>query len=329
MIEKIHNHNMTHNWEGTVFVTGGAGFIGSHLIDRLISENVNVKIFDNLSTGLFENISTHNNNELFEFIEGDLKDKQNIKEALQNVDVVFHLAANPEVKGGFENPEISYEQNTRNTFYLLEEIRKSTSDIKKIIFASSSVVYGEPNIFPTPEKYGPLKPISHYGSSKLACEALICSYGHNYGIDTKILRLANIIGSRSRHGVIWDFINKLRKDVKRLEILGDGKQTKSYMHISDCVEAFISISNTSNNQIVNVGNDDKIDVMSIAKIVCKNMNLETTDIVSFGGTGDGRGWIGDVKEMQLDITKLKKLGLGPNFSSEESVELASKELLKT
>jgi len=250
-----------------------------------------------------------------------------IKESLKGVDTVFHLAADPEVRTGFENPEISYKENIRNTFFLLEGIRKS--NIENILFFSSSVVYGEPTIIPTPESYGPLLPISAYGSSKVACEALISSYCSSYGIRGQIFRLANVLGARSKHGVVWDFINKLIKNKKRLEVLGDGKQIKSYLHVEDCINCVLFCLDRIKNgvEVFNVGNDDKTDVLSIAHTVCKNMNLEDVEIVTTGGIDGGRGWVGDVKTMQLDISKLKKLGWNPKLTSIEAVDVASKGIL--
>ena len=313
---------------GLTLVTGGAGFIGSHVVDRLISNGVEIRVLDNLSAGNLLNLSAHKNNKNFHFIKKDLNDPESLKEHLIGVKTVFHIAADPEVRTGFEHPQVSYRENIENTFHLLEQIRKS--DVETILFTSSSTVYGEPDIIPTPEKYGPLVPISPYGASKLACEALISSYCHTYGIKGQIFRLANVVGYRSKHGVLWDFINKLRINSKKLEVLGDGKQSKSYLHVSDCVDCiFFCLSRQKlPTEIFNVGNADRVDVISIANIVCNSMNLKNVEIMTAGGTSDGRGWVGDVKTMHLDISKLKKLGWRPKFSSVEAMKLASKELLE-
>ena len=185
--------------------------------------------------------------------------------------MVFHFAANPEVRIGFQQPDVSYHENIQTTFHLLVAIRKA--NVETVIFASSSTVYGEPNILPTPESFGPLIPISHYGASKLACEAMIASYCHNYGINGLVYRFANIIGSRSNHGILRDFITKLRINNKNLEVLGDGKQVKSYLHISDCLDSiFFCLSNLQKRfEIFNIGNQDKIDVLTIANIICDCM----------------------------------------------------------
>jgi UDP-glucose 4-epimerase len=312
--------------DGPVLVTGGAGFIGSHMVDKLVEEGIDTKVLDNLSTGKLSNLTKSVGKKNFQFINEDLNNSEGIKNVLKGVKVVFHMAADPEVRTGFDNPESSFRENVRNTFHLLEEIRKS--DVEKLVFASSSAVYGDAKVLPTPEDYGPLLPISAYGASKLACEAYVSSYCNNHGIDGFIVRPANVIGARGRHGVTWDFINKLKKNPAELEVLGDGKQRKSYIHVSDGVDGFFScMKKTSQKvEIYNLGSEDSVEVMSIAKIVVKNMNLENTKIVTTGGVDGGRGWVGDIKQAHLDISKLKSIGWSPNLSSEESVDLASKEL---
>ncbi len=236
------------------------------------------------------------------------------------------MAADPEVRTGFLDPESAYEQNVKNTYKLLENIRKS--NIKRLIFASSSVVYGESEMIPTPETFGPLLPISIYGGAKLACEGLISSYCNNYGIKGTIVRFANVVGSKAKHGVIWDFIQKLKMNKNELNVLGNGKQTKSYIHVNDCIRGLLfALKNTKKNiDVFNLGNRDMTNVLDIASIVCKTMNLENVNIITSGGTKDGRGWIGDVKQMNLDISKMNNLGWEPNKNSREAVEKASFEL---
>jgi len=310
----------------TTVVTGGAGFIGSHLVDKLISNGVNVKVIDNLSNGKLSNLSKCQDKENFCIMKKDLKNLNDKYSIFNDVKTVFHLAANPEVRNGFEHPEISFNENIRCTYNLLENIRKS--DVQNIIFTSTSTVYGEPDIVPTSEDYGPLLPISQYGSSKLSCEAMISSYCYTYGIKGIIFRLANVVGKRSTHGVTFDFITKLRRDNKKLEVLGDGTQSKSYIHVSDCIDCFLFCQTKQEKQveIFNLGNEDRVDVMFIAKNTCKCMGFTNVDIITTGGVDNGRGWIGDVKIMQLDISKLKELGWHPRFSSAAAMELACKEL---
>ena len=313
-------------FSGPVLVTGGAGFIGSHIVDKLTDDGIEVKALDNLATGKISNLSKSKDKKTFSFIKEDLNNTQEINRSLKDIKVVFHMAADPEVRTGFEDPGSSYRENVRNTFYLLEEIRKS--NIEKLVFASSSAVYGDAKILPTSEDYGPLLPISAYGASKLACEAYVSSYCNNYGIKGHIIRPANVIGARGRHGVTWDFVNKLKKNNEELEVLGDGTQTKSYIHISDAVEGILTTLNSTEKMgVFNLGSEDKVKVIEIAKIVCKNMNLPNTKIVTTGGIDGGRGWKGDIKEAHLDISKIKNLGWSPRLSSADSVELASKEII--
>lgn len=307
-------------------VTGAAGFIGSHIVDRLIENDVSVRSLDNLSTGEMSNLDNSINNKNHEFIKLDLSNSEDVKKSLKDMQIIFHMAADPEVRTGFIDPTSSYKENLRNTYLLLEQVRKS--NIEKFVFASSSAVYGDASILPTPEKYGPLLPISHYGASKLACEAYVSSFCNNYGIKGHIIRPANVIGARGRHGVTWDFVNKLKKNNKKLEVLGDGSQTKSYIHISDAVDGiFTCLNSTEKCGVFNLGSEDKVEVIKIANIVCKNMNLPETEIITTGGTDGGRGWKGDIKDAHLDISKLKKLGWSPKLSSIESVDLASKEII--
>jgi UDP-glucose 4-epimerase len=312
---------------GSILVTGGAGFIGSHLVDKLMDvAESDVYVLDNLSAGKIANISHHFSKKCH-FIRNDLRDNESYKNLLNDMSVVCHMAANPDVRTGFEQPEISYNENIRNTFLLLEAIRRS--NVKTILFASSSTVYGEPSLLPTPENYGPLFPISPYGASKLACEGLISSYCATYGIKGLIFRFANIVGSRATHGVILDFINKLKMNNGRLEVLGDGTQSKSYVHVSDCVNCFLLCLSKSTRlvDIYNVGNEDDVDVITIAKTVCNKMGFSDAKISLTGGVDNGRGWVGDVKKMHLDITKLMRLGWRPTYSSSLAIELACSEIL--
>lgn len=313
---------------GKVFVTGGAGFIGSHLVDALC-ENHEVVVLDNLSSGKLENIKKWLTSSNFTFIRDDLLKSEKIHEYLSDCETVFHFAANPEVRVGSANPMVHYEQNVAATFNMLEAIRQ-VGNVKKLVFTSSSTVYGEPEKIPTPEDYAPLKPISVYGASKLACEALITSYAYTYGFDAVIYRLANIVGSRMQHGVIYDFINKLKKNPEKLEILGDGSQTKSYLDVEDCIKAMFTGLQTNANrvEIYNVGSEDQVNVKQIADIVCEEIGLKNVGYVFTGGVDGGRGWKGDVKTMLLDIGKLKKLGWKPALNSYQAIRKAAKTLLR-
>ena len=314
-----------------ILVTGGAGFIGSHLVDVLMERGEEVCVFDNLSTGSLENVRHWLDCPNFTFIRGDLLNPIDLEKLeIERYSLIFHFAANPDVKIGSTEPNIHFQQNIVATHNLLELIRKAGTQ-PTLIFSSTSTVYGEASKIPTPEDYAPLKPISTYGASKLACEALITAYAHTYGFKAVIYRLANIVGARSRHGVIYDFIRKLERNPEELEILGDGTQTKSYLHIKDCVDAILlGLENlTEQVEIFNVGSEDQIDVKTIAQIVIDEMKLENVKLIFTGGVEGGRGWKGDVKNMLLDISKLKTLGWRPRLNSKEAVREAAKSLLTT
>jgi UDP-glucose 4-epimerase len=312
-----------------VLVTGGAGFIGSHLADKLMENKARVRVFDNLSSGCQENVRRWLDNSEFEFLKGDLLNKQDTKRAVENCEVVFHLAANPEVRLSSVSPNVHFEQNIVATNNLLEAVRKSGS-AKSFVFTSSSTVYGEASQIPTPENYAPLEPISVYGASKMASEALIMAYAHTYGFNTVIYRLANIIGPRSKHGVIHDFIEKLRFNPYELEILGDGTQAKSYLYVDDCVEAILFGFMKSSHRVeaFNLGSEDQINVNSIAQIVVEEMGLKNVTFRYTGGVDGGRGWRGDVKHMLLAVDRLKTLGWRPKLSSVEAVTKTVKGMLK-
>jgi len=313
-----------------VLVTGGAGFIGSHLVDALMSQGKEVYVFDNLSTGSLENVKHWLNSSNFRFIKGDLlrpSDLENLKN--EDFSIIFHLAANPEVRLSSIDPDVHFQQNIVATYNLLELIRRDENS-PVLAFTSTSTVYGDALKMPTPEDYAPLEPISIYGASKLACEALISAYAHTYGFKAVIFRLANIVGPRSQHGVVYDFIQKLRRNPRELEVLGDGTQVKSYLHVSDCVEAMLLGVERSSRQveIFNVGSEDQVDVRTIAKMVIEEMGLKDVRLNFTGGVDGGRGWRGDVKNMLLDIKKLKSLGWRPKYGSKEAVRSAIRDLLK-
>lgn len=304
----------------TTLVTGGAGFIGSHLVRALVDRGEHVRVLDNLSSGSISNLSDVLPEHRFEFIKGDVLKSKDVTEALSGVEIIYHLAANPEVQAKKAGSDKIFNQNILGTYNLLEGIAK-TGDVEALIFTSSSTVYGEPTQLPTKESYAPLKPISYYGGSKLAGEALISAYARMNGFRAIIYRLANIVGAESNHGVIYDFYCKLRDDPHELEVLGDGTQTKSYLHISDCVDAIMLGSEISGEgvEIYNLGSEDRVSVMGIASIVKEELGLPGAKIRLTGGIDGGRGWRGDVKTMHLDTSKVKRLGWNPRFNSEEAV----------
>lgn len=312
----------------SVLVTGGAGFIGSHLVDSLMMAGSEVCVLDNLSAGSLTNIKQWLKNPNFCFKNIELTNSLDSMD--RQFDVIYHLAANPEVRVSSTNPEIHFSQNIAATFNLLEYIRKSHTT-SQFVFTSTSAVYGEPTEIPTPETYAPLKPISIYAATKLSCEALISAYAQNYGFKASIYRLANVIGPRSGHGVIYDFTQKLIKNPKELEILGDGTQTKSYLYVADCITALLQSEDASSKQveIFNVGSEDKINVKTIAKIVIEEMDLRNVDLKLTGGVDGGRGWVGDVKIMLLNINKIKSTGWKPQLGSQQAVKQTARALSKT
>jgi UDP-glucose 4-epimerase len=305
-----------------ILVTGGAGFIGSSLVNVLMQFKNEVIVFDNLYNGSYENISNWSGNPNFKFINSDiLLDQFILRKTVDACDIVFHLAANPEVRIGATDTKIDYEQNVLATYNLLEAM-KNSKNCKKIVFTSSSTVYGEPDVIPTSEKYSPLIPISLYGATKLACEAMISGYCHMFNMSGVTVRLANIIGPISTHGVTYDFVTKLYATYESLEVLGNGKQNKSYLYIDDCINALIHVATIERTfEIFNAGSNDRISVLDIANIVINELSLDNVILRFTGGIDGGRGWKGDVKEMLLDSSKLEASGWKAKYNSREAVIL--------
>jgi len=315
-----------------ILVTGGAGFIGSHLVDALMEKGYRVRVVDNLSNGNVKNIERWVNGSRFEMIEGDLKKPEVAGKSVEGFNVVFHLAANPDIRLGVSDPSVHFDENLVVTFNVLEAMRKSKT-AKSVVFSSTSTVYGEAAVLPTPEDYGPLLPISIYGASKLGCEALISSYCHSFGFRGALLRFANIVGSRSNHGVTVDFVGKLRRDSSELEVLGDGTQRKSYLHVKDLVDAFFvvldSLGKSGSVEAYNVGSLDQVAVLRIAEVVSEEMRIGRPRFRFNRSVEGGRGWIGDVKVMQLSVKKLMGLGWKPTLNSEDAVRLSCREFLES
>jgi len=311
-------------------VTGGAGFLGSHLVDALMMNGHEVSVIDNLSSGSLDNLKAWLSRPGFSFVRGDLKERNGAwRSVLRGADVVLHFAANPEVRISSTEPRIHFDENVVATFNILEAARRA--DVNVFVFASSSTVYGDPEVIPTPEDH-PKRPISVYGASKLACEILIETYHRLYGIRTLALRYANIVGPRLTHGVIVDFIKKLRNNPRELEILGDGTQKKSYLHVSDAISATLHLLDlllrgAFSCDAFNVGSEDWLNVIEIANIVVEAMGLPEVKYTFRPMTPDGRGWPGDVKLMLLDISKLRATGWKPSMGSREAVERTVEELL--
>ncbi len=304
-------------------VTGGAGFIGSHLVDFLVSSGDDVIIIDSLVSGDKDYVREHLEAGRARLVSADLLG-YGWQEELDGADRVYHLAADPDVREGSADPDRQLNNTIIATHRVLEAMRRA--NVPEIVFTSTSTVYGEASMIPTPEDYSPMEPVSVYGASKLACEALISAYCHSFSMRSWIFRFANIIGARSGHGVITDFIRKLKENPGELEILGDGKQTKSYLEVRECIRAIMYVAGHSSDIVntFNIGSEDWVSVTEIADILCLEMNLSP----SYRYTGGRRGWIGDVPRMQLDISRLKEIGFVPGINSRESVKIAVRAALE-
>ena len=299
-------------------VTGGAGFIGSHLVDSLVEQGNEVVVIDSLAAGQKETISAHLGSGRARLVEADLL-SDGWQESLKGAGRIWHLAADPDVRQSAMTPDPTFRNNIVATYRVLEAMRENR--VPELVFTSTSTVYGNATVIPTPEDYAPLEPVSVYGASKLACEALIAAYCHSFKMKSWNFRFANIIGARSGHGVITDFVRKLRENPKELEILGDGKQTKSYLEVHECIAAMHFAISRAKEPVntFNIGSEDWIDVTTIADIVTAGMGLEG---VQYKFTGGAVGWVGDVPKMQLAIEGLKGLGWKPQKGSRESVRIA-------
>ncbi|RKX94238.1 MAG: UDP-glucose 4-epimerase [Spirochaetes bacterium] len=309
-----------------ILVTGGAGFIGSNLVEFLLARNgIEVVVYDNLSSGKREFIAPFFKNSNFRFIEADLLNKKKLAEEIKEIDIVFHLAANSDIRYGMRHPEVELKNGTIATSNLLEVMKEN--NVRKIVFSSTSAVYGDkPKVVPTPENYGPLFPISFYGAGKLACEGLISAYCHNFGFYAWIFRFANIVGKNGTHGVVFDFIKKLRKNPRELVILGNGEQSKPYLYVKECVEGMIYGVEKANDRLnyFNLSCRGATRVKKIAQIVTQEMGLKN---VKFKYTGGERGWSGDVSQVRLDPRKMRSLGWESRLSSDQAIRLGVKELI--
>ncbi len=296
-------------------VTGGAGFIGSHVVDKLIDQGWNVVVYDNLSTGYARHLDRASSTGRVELVQADISDQERLTAAMDGVSTVFHLAANADVRGGKSDRYIDLDRNIIGTHKVLEAMYKTGAD--RIVFTSSATVYGEPDVFPTPEDY-PLVQTSLYGASKLAAEALIQAYAEYFGIRSYVFRFVSWVGERYSHGVVYDFVNKLRANPDELEILGDGNQRKSYLDVEDGIRGvFMALDGIQGNKVIlNLGHDEFMRVTRLAEIVCQEMGL---DRVSFRFTGGVRGWVGDSPFVHLDTSKVKQAGFRPMVSIEEGI----------
>jgi UDP-glucose 4-epimerase len=316
---------MPNNNNPHILITGGAGFIGSQLTDYFLNKKYAVTVFDNLSWGKEKFLEKNYSNPQFHFHKLDLLDTKKTLEYLPvDIDTVFHLAANSDIMRGGSDPSIDYQNTIQATFNLLTAMRHKK--IKRIFYASGSGVYGEIGKVKVPETYGPLFPLSMYGATKLAAEGIIAAFVNLFDMQSWMIRPANIIGPRATHGVILDFITKLKENPKELEILGDGNQNKSYLYISDVLDAIDLIwkKEKSKISVYNLASDSTISVNKIAQSVIEGMGLKNVAIKHSKGD---RGWKGDVPIIWLTNDKLNTLGWKAKYSSEEAVKKTIQDIL--
>ena len=303
-----------------IFVSGGAGFIGSHLVSQLLKDEdvERVVIFDNFSSGKRSHLNDFVRDKRMEVIEADLKDITAVKKGMAGCETVFHLAANPDIAKAVTQPDIDFWEGTYLTQNVLEAMRAAGAH--KIHYASGSGVYGENPSVAFREDYGPCLPISTYGASKLACEALIASYCHMFGLCGRSFRLANVVGGHQTHGVGYDFIRRLKLDPTRLQILGDGSQRKSYIHVDDVLAAITTVdaATGARSDVFNVATEDYITVREIADLAVRISGLDPKN-VRYEFTGGDRGWKGDVPVVRFDCSKIKALGWRCRRTSAEAV----------
>ncbi|SDF88466.1 UDP-glucose 4-epimerase [Halorubrum xinjiangense] len=302
--------------DSRVLVTGGAGLVGSHLAASLLDRGATVRVADDLSKGTRDRVPGG-----AEFVKADMTDPDDVARAVTgDLDAVFHFAAYTDTN--YDDDRALFEENTAMTYNVLERMREVGVD--RFAFTSSSTVYGEAPR-PTPEDYAPLAPISMYGSAKLADEALISTFAHSYGVRSWVFRFANIVGPRQRGNVIPDFIEKLDEDPTELEILGDGRQEKSYMYVSECVDAIQHVVEQADDDlnVYNLGTRTTTSVTRIADIVSDELGVDP----EYSYTGGDRGWTGDVPKMRLSIEKLSALGWEPSIESDAAVRRSARELI--
>jgi UDP-glucose 4-epimerase len=298
------------------FVTGGAGFIGSSLVDRLLADGHTVVAYDNFSTGRPEFLSDAAGHRRFTLIEGDTLDLPALTRAMAGADTVFHLAASADVRFGTAQPKRDLEQNTIATFHVLEAMR--ATGVRRVAFTSTGSVYGEARVFPTPEDAPFPIQTSLYGAAKLAGEGLVAAYGAGFGFEGCIFRLVSILGELYTHGHVFDFYKSLRRDPTRLRVLGNGRQRKSYLYVGDCLDAMMLAMGDAHDtiEVYNLGSDEYVDVNDSIRIICRRLGLSPT----LEYTGGDRGWIGDNPFIFLDCTRVRRLGWAPKLTIREGVE---------
>jgi len=309
-----------------IVVTGGAGFIGSNLVDRLMHAGHEVTVIDNLSGGTKDFLAKHLKHPRFYFHKVDVRDTKKLTKVLDpKTDLIYHLAANADIARGVEDPTLDLQHSVLATFSLLQAMR--ANGIKNLVYTSGSGVYGDEGLRYLSENFGPCRPVSMYGASKMGAEALISAFAHLFDMQAWILRPANIIGPRSTHGVVFDFVRRLKKDPTQLRILGDGKQSKAYLHVDDVLDALDLVRRKGKQRVnfYNLSSNSFITVNGIADEVIKGMGLKN---VKRHHTGGKVGWKGDVAVIRLHNTEIKKIGWRSNYTSRQAVHATIQALLK-
>jgi UDP-glucose 4-epimerase len=310
------------------FVTGGAGFIGSHVVDLLVSAGCQVTVFDDLSLSSDHYIAEYVRSGKITFIQKNLLDLDAVIEAMKGHDIVWHLAANTDIPSGFTKHRIDLDNDVIVTWNVLEAMVKT--GVKQMLFSSTGAVYGESIEGAFKESSGPLIPVSLYGAGKIASEAFISAYCGLFGLEVWMFRFGNVIGGRTTHGIIFDFIAKLKKSPTELEVLGTGKGEKNYFLAEDCIQGMLFTHHRLNKGpfpvLVNLGTDSTSKIMDIAKIIIEEMCLEG---VKFRYTGTPRGWPGDQPVVLLDTTKIHELGWWCKRTSDDAVRIATRRVLGT
>jgi UDP-glucose 4-epimerase len=308
------------------FITGGAGFIGGHLVLRLLQgPAAQVVVYDNFSSGRAWHLEAVETDARLQTVTGDLKDIGRLREAMAGIDVVFHLASNPDIARAAREPDVDFWEGTYLTQNVLEAMRENR--VPRLLYSSGSGVYGDTGAEPVVETYSPMRPISTYGASKLAGEALICAYCHMFEMHALAFRFANVVGPRQTHGVAYDFVLRLRRDPTRLQILGDGSQSKSYIHVDDVLDAMLFLYDQGwrGFDVFNVATEDYVTVREIANLVVRQLGLSQ---VAYSFTGGDRGWKGDVPVVRFDTSKVRSRGWSNRRTSREAL-LASIDSLIT
>jgi UDP-glucose 4-epimerase len=299
------------------FVTGGSGFIGSHLTHRLLElPDTQVTVFDNLCSGHEWYLDDIRDSDRLRIVTADLKDRDDVVKATKGCDHAYHFAANPDIAKAATDPSVDFWEGTFLTNNLLEACR--INGVSRITYASGSGIYGDRATEPLEEDFGPLHPVSTYGASKLGCEAMLSAYSHMFEMHAVVFRFANVVGPRQTHGVTYDFVRRLLEDPSELPIFGDGRQSKSYIHVNDVIDAMFLLQERGweGFDVFNVGTHDYVTVKEIADLTVARLGLEN---VAYNFSGGSRGWKGDVPVVRFDTRKIRELGWSNRYTSKEAL----------